>query len=337
MILRYVLKNFRRRKVRTVLMVISLIISTGLIVTMSAAVETLRRSIVDIASGETGRYDLLVERVDTYPDPFIQVSDTRVDLLAADPLVTAVYPRFESEVELQIGDKRQNGTLLAIESDESIGRVDVVTGTYQLGNMNAALLHNSSLNLGNPQLGDVIEVTYSYPQPRQSGSVAAVGSSQRVVIARFTITAIVRQNGITKENIREGLIVDIHDAQIALGLPDQAELLVALVEPALYDVRDTEAAALSVRDVAVNVQNSLGEDYRYRLEKAQTLDQSVQVFLTVQALVTTYGLMSLGVVGLLIYTLCDDECPGAAPRDGHFAHPGQSAQPALWGRNRRGL
>ena len=36
MIFKYVIKNFRRRKVRTVLMVLSLIISTGLIVAMSA-------------------------------------------------------------------------------------------------------------------------------------------------------------------------------------------------------------------------------------------------------------------------------------------------------------
>jgi ABC-type antimicrobial peptide transport system permease subunit len=303
MILRYVLKNFRRRKVRTVLMVLSLLISTGLIVTMSATIETLRRSIVDLAAGETGRYDLLVQRIDTYPSPFIDVSETRARLLAADPLITDVFARFESPVELSMGGRREPGTLLAIDPGESIGQVEVLTGTYQLGSMEAALLHGSAIGLGNPKPGDVVEVTYSFPQPRQAGSVASVGSSQRVVVARFTITAIVRQNGIMAGNVRDGLIVDIADVQAAFGLPDQAERLVALVEPALYDARDTEAAALSVRNVAVNAQSALGEDYTYRLEKAATLDESVQVFLTVQALVSTYGLMSLGVVGLLIYTL----------------------------------
>ena len=53
----------------------------------------------------------------------------------------------------------------------------------------------------------------------------------------------------------------------------------------------------------MNVQAALGQDYVYRLDKAQALDQSAQAFLMLQALITTYGLMSLAVVGLLVYTL----------------------------------
>ena len=60
MILSYVIKNFRRRKVRTILMVLSLLVSTGLIVAMSATVETVRRSNVDLLSSSIGRYDITV-------------------------------------------------------------------------------------------------------------------------------------------------------------------------------------------------------------------------------------------------------------------------------------
>jgi putative ABC transport system permease protein len=84
MILKYVLKNFRRRKVRTVLMVLSLIVSTGLIVAMSATVETIRRSSVNLVSSASGRYDLTVRRTDTSPDPFVAVADTSRRILAAD-------------------------------------------------------------------------------------------------------------------------------------------------------------------------------------------------------------------------------------------------------------
>ena len=48
MILKYVLTSFGRRKVRTILMILSLMVSTGLIVTMSATVETIRRSNIDL-------------------------------------------------------------------------------------------------------------------------------------------------------------------------------------------------------------------------------------------------------------------------------------------------
>ncbi|MEJ2210375.1 MAG: FtsX-like permease family protein [Anaerolineae bacterium] len=303
MILKYVLKNFRRRKVRTVLMVLSLIVSTGLIVAMSATVETIRRSNVNLIAQATGRYDLTVRRSETSPDPFIAVPDTTRRILAADEQITAVYPRFLSEVELTAGGSQGTGTLLALDPGEGIGLIDVLSGTYRLGNMQAAILEPTAFELGGVHVGDVIEVAYSFPQPREAGSITPAGSSRRRAVGRFTVSAIVRQNGVASAGFNSGLIVHIADAQAMLGLPDHAEELIALVEPALYEAGNAEQVALGVRDVAVHVQAALGEQYVYRVDKAQSLDESAQVFLVIQALISTYGLMSLGVVGLLVYTL----------------------------------
>jgi putative ABC transport system permease protein len=313
MILKYVLKNFRRRKVRTVLMVLSLIVSTGLIVAMSATVETIRRSNVNLIAQATGRYDLTVRRAETSPEPFIAVAETSRRILTADERITAVYARFLSEVELNAGGLQGTGTLLALDPAENIGQIEVISGTYQLGNMQAAVLQPTALELGGLQIGEPIEVAYSFPQPREKGSVAPVGSSRRRAVGRFTITAIVRQNGVANAQVGSGVIVHIEDAQDFLGLPDRAEELIALVDAALYEAGNAEEVALSVRDVAVNVQAALGDadqvdadqvdQYVYRLDKAQALDGSAQMFLVIQALISTYGLMSLGVVGLLVYTL----------------------------------
>ena len=301
MIFKYVLKNFRRRKVRTFLMVLSLTISTGLIVTMMATVETIRRSNVDLVVSEIGGYDLSVHRAETSPEQFIKVIETSQSILAADDQITAVYPRFRSDVELSAGNELDNGLLLALDPDENIGQVEVISGSYQLGDMQAAVLQPTALNLGNLHIGDTIEVAYSFPQPREKGSVQSVGSSQLRAVGRFTISAIVRQNGVA--SIDNGLIIHIDDAQEFLGLPDRAEELIVLVEPALYEAGNAEAVVLNVRDVAFNLQTALGDQYIYRLDKAQVLDQTAQVFLAIQAGTTIYGLISLGVVGLLIYTL----------------------------------
>jgi putative ABC transport system permease protein len=303
MILKYVLKNFRRRKVRTILMVLSLIVSTGLIVAMSATVETIRQSTVNLIATATGRYDLAVRRAETSPEPFISVAETSRRILAADEQITAVYPRFLSQVELNAPGSQGTGALLALNPAEGIGQVDVISGTYQLGGMQAAVLHDTALELGNLQAGDTLEVAYSFPQPREKGSVAPAGSSQRRAVGRFTVSAIVRQNGVADASVSNGLLVHIDDAQTFLGLPDRAEELIALVEPALYEAGNAEEAALSVRDVAVNVQAALGDQYVYHLDKAQALDGSSQMFLVLQALISTYGLISLGVVALLVYTL----------------------------------
>ena len=179
MILKYVLKNFRRRKVRTILMVLSLLVSTGLIVAMSATVETIRQSNVDLVAASAGRYDLTVHRVDTSPDPFVTVGETSRRILAADEKITAVYPRFQSEVELGAGGVQSRGALLALDPVENVGLIDVLAGAYQLGGMQAAVLHDAAMELGNLQPGDTIEVAYSFPQPRDEGAVAPAGGSQR--------------------------------------------------------------------------------------------------------------------------------------------------------------
>ncbi len=301
MILKYVLKNFRRRKMRTILMTLSLIVSTGLIVAMSATVETIRQSSVDLIASFTGRYDLTVRPVETNPDPFIAVAETSQRILDAHEQITAVYPRFLSAVELRVSGEPETHTMLALDPAENVGQIAVISGTYQLGNMQAALLQGTETSLG-AEIGDTIEIAYSFPQPREEGSVASVGSSQRRAVGQFTINAIVRQNGIANNEI-SGVMVHIDDAQAFLGLPDRAEELIVLVEPALYEAGNAEAVLLGVRDVAVTMQTALGDQYDYRLDKAQALEGAEQAFLFLQALINTYGLMSLAVVGLLIYTL----------------------------------
>jgi hypothetical protein len=92
MVLKYVLKNFRRRKVRTLLMVLSLLVSTGLIVAMSATVETVRQSNVELIASGVGRYDLTVAKTDISSEPFVEVDRVSQAMLTADPSITAVYP-----------------------------------------------------------------------------------------------------------------------------------------------------------------------------------------------------------------------------------------------------
>jgi hypothetical protein len=122
--------------------------------------------------------------------------------------------------------------MLAIDPTENIGQIEVLSGAYQLGQMQAAILNSTAMEMGNIQVGDQIDITYSFPQPREEGSVGSIGGSQRRAVGRFTISAIVRQYGVAP-SFGSGLIVDVADAQTTLGLSDQAETLVALVEPEL--------------------------------------------------------------------------------------------------------
>jgi putative ABC transport system permease protein len=303
MILKFILKNFSRRKVRTILMILSLMVSTGLIVTMSATVETVRQSIVDLIASEAGRYDLSVTKRDTSSDPFISYDEVSPEILAADDRITAVYPRIESLVELDANGDVASGFLVALDPDsDDIGFIDVIEGAYELGDGQAALLEDTAFTY-DLEVGDAIDVSYSFPLPREEGKPNAIGASQRRARERFTISAIVRQDGITSGGVREGLIIHLSDAQEWLNLPDRVGSIVATVEPNLYETNSAETAALRVRDVVQAVQAQLGDDYIYSLDKAVAINLASQAFLVIQALINTYGLLALGVVGLLVYTL----------------------------------
>ena len=179
MILQYVLRSFRRRRVRTVLMVLSLVVSTGLLVAMSATIESIRRSTVDLVTSETGRHDLTIRRTDTNPDPFLAVAEVSRRVRAADRDVTAVFPRFLSEVELYAGGEQATGSLLARDPAEDIGQIEVISGTYQLGDMQAAVTEETALAMGGLRVGDTIEVSYSFPIPREEGSPSTDSFARR--------------------------------------------------------------------------------------------------------------------------------------------------------------
>jgi len=303
MVFKYILTNFSRRKVRTILMILALMVSTGLIVTMSATVETVRRSNVDLIASAAGRYDLSLRKRDTSTDPFISYAQVSPEILAANALITAVYPRIEAPVEMSAKGIVGSGSLVALDPEgDDIGIVDVVDGVYELGDRRAALLEDTAFtfDLG---VGDTIDVSYSFPLPREIGQPNAAGASERRTSERFTIGAIVRQDGVTSGGVREGLIIHLSDAQDWLNLQDRVQSIVATVEPGLYQTNNAETAALRVRDVVRTVQARLGDDYLYSFDKALVIHGAAQAFLMIQALINTYGLISIAVVGLLVYTL----------------------------------
>jgi ABC-type antimicrobial peptide transport system permease subunit len=303
MILKYVLKNFSRRKVRTILMILSLLISTGLIVTMSATVQTMRQSNVDLIASASGRYDLAVSKMDTSPQPFIQIEETAVTIAAANDRITAVYPRFQTDIEFNAGGDIGRGTLLALDPvNDDIGYIDVVTGTYTLGNDQVAILEDTAYNYS-LNVGDEIDISYSFPLPREEGKPNTSGASERRTTHRFTVGSIVRQDGVANSEFRTGIIVALADVQAWLGLPGQAQTLIATVDPALYETNNAEVAALRMRNITRDVQTRLGDDYTYTMDKATFLDQTAQGFMAAMALINVYGLMALGVVGLLVHTL----------------------------------
>ena len=176
MILKFVLKNFRRRKVRTILMVLSLTVSTGLIVSMSATVEFFQQAIVDIIASDIGRADLMVSKKDTSLELFMPIEETGAAMLATDERIMSVHSRIEIYVETE-GSGESGFFLTGLESArDSIGTVEVVEGEYVLGEGQVALDRSTGNELG-LSVGDTFNVAYAFPIPREPGKAASSGAS----------------------------------------------------------------------------------------------------------------------------------------------------------------
>ena len=129
-----------------------------------------------------------------------------------------------------------------------------------MGDGQAAVLEDTARNfsLG---VGDAVDISYSFPLPREAGQPTLAGASQRRTTERFTVIAIVRQDGVTDAGVRTGFIVALADAQAGSNLPDRAQLLIGTVDPGLYETNNAEVAALRVREVARAIQQRLGDEY----------------------------------------------------------------------------
>lgn len=300
MILKYVLKNFSRRKVRTFLMILALMISTGLIVSMSSFIETLRQSTVDLVASETGEFDFVISKKDTSRELFLPIEETAVTLLAVDDRITAVHPRLQINLEL-VGSGGIIGVTGLASATDDIGKIEVVEGDYKLGDGYVAI-NQFAANNRNLKVGDVLNVAYAVPTTRLLGESANRGTSQSRRQRQFTISAIVRQNGVTGSS-NDDLFAELSDLQTWLDLPDQAGQMIIVVDPNIYARNNAETAALEIRDIALAVENTFGAEYQFRLDKPSFIAVSGQAFLALQAIVNTFGFISLGVVGLLVYTL----------------------------------
>ena len=120
MIVRYILKGFRRHVMRTIIMVLALVFVAAMLVILNNTIATSRRQVVDLIAREVGEQDITLTRRDTSAEPFIDVEPVSRALLGAHRRVAAVYPRFQAEVEVTLDSSTGTATLLARdpEADE---------------------------------------------------------------------------------------------------------------------------------------------------------------------------------------------------------------------------
>jgi ABC-type antimicrobial peptide transport system permease subunit len=304
-ILRYVLKSFKRHKMRTAIMVLALMFVATMLVVLNNTIATSRRQVVDLVAREVGEHDVTITRADTNLDPYIDVERTVALLRSAHPQIQAIYPRFQADVEVIRGATNGHATLLARDpAVDDLGTINVLEGSYDLSG-DKVVLTRTTADAYNLHVGDAIELSYVLPTPREVGEKAVEDISVRRISRQFTVSGIALQTGLGG-SVRNGILADVHTVQDWLALPGRAERLVVVLDPHIYNAIDVQTSVFRVRRVAERLRAVLGQEadeYSFDISKAESLDGSDIAFSMMQTLTMVYGFLSMGVVGLLVYSL----------------------------------
>lgn len=308
MTFQYVLRNFRRRKARTVLMLAALTVGVGILVALSAVVDTYRQFFAGTVASSVGDFDLVLSRPDIVPNPFLRPDDV-MPIVAAVPGVERLSPRIQGTASLRSGSETGDAPFVALLPDsDTFGVVTLTEGEYDLepgadGLPGVVVLQQTADTFG-LALGDPLEIQYAAPITRLAGKAAEESASQRRSTATWVVRGIGTQRGLTGQDGNEGVVVGLQAAQERFGLPGLAERLIVGFDPALYHNADAQRAAFEGRSIVYQVRDALGEEgFLYRMPRPKAVADGANAFVLFQALITMYGLLSLGVVGLLIRTL----------------------------------
>jgi len=303
MTLKYILRSFRRRKVRTLLILLSLIFAVGMVVTLSAVVDTNRQFNVEQIAQRSGGYDLALSKTEIASDQFIWVDKTTAVVRQAVPDVEAVIPRFQDNTEIVHGSRSGTAVFLALDpKNDKLGHMTVISGTSDIGPGRVVILQGTAGSF-DLKVGDSFDLYYTLPTPRREGYVGDAGASSSRAHTVVKVVGLVTQQGLLSQSTQNAVIADLGSVQQWLGLQGRSQQLLVKWNPALYATTNPQVAIFQARQEAERVQAALGDDYSYNLSKVKALDASQSQFMAQQALINVYGLMALGIVGILVRTL----------------------------------
>ena len=303
MTLKYILRSFRRRKMRTLLILLSLVFAVGMVVTLSAVVDTQRQFSVELIAQRQGGYDLALSKTETASDQFIAIDQTTAVVRQAVPSAEAVVPRFRGMADIVHGTRSGTVTFLALDlRNDKLGNLKPISGTLDIGPGRVVVLQATAGSF-DLHVGDSFDLSYTLPTPRREGYAGSAGASSSRARTAATVVGIVTQQGLLSSDTQNAVIADLGFTQEWTGLKGRAQQLLVKLNPAIYATTNPQVAVFQARQYAEKVQAALGDDYVYELGKVKALDGSQQEFAMAQALINVYGLMALGIVGLLVRTL----------------------------------
>jgi putative ABC transport system permease protein len=190
-------------------------------------------------------------------------------------------------------------------SSSSSSNSDLTGGTYPPEQGQVFLSSDAANELG-VSVGDEIMISYAIPTQREQGKSAITTTSTPRMEGTFIVSGIGTIDGLGND-VSNPIIMNLSDAQQWLGYDGQANSLLMVWTGGNSGTTDAHATVTDARDVGESIrdtlQAALGSDYEVSLPKYTRLEMMAQSYTTSQIYITLYGLLSMGIIGLMINAL----------------------------------
>jgi len=281
MILRYVLRNFARRKLRAAMGILGVFCTLALLTAVHVGLESVAVSYVDLVSLQAGKADLLLSREGSdwhRPESFDGEEVLR--RLAANPHLAGLSPRLTGVAPVEAGGKTRFAVVVGIDPDREreLG-IDGFTPWPALKPGVAAL----------------------------SQALAGQGTEEKLRVGGVAVARgdRIERQLVFPQHLRDFIVVDLATAREILGEPRGVHVLAgAFRNPkSYYDARDLRASVLALKEAGEAIAEDLGETYAVRLPKAEAITAFEQVSGPLRAVFGIFALVALAITALLIYSL----------------------------------
>jgi putative ABC transport system permease protein len=288
--LRYVFRNFGRRRLRTTAGALGILLTIALLVAIQTGLDSVSTSYTDLVALQAGKADLLITAKGGHlfhPEPF-DPTVVRAKL-APNPALRGLAPRWVGVVQIQSYLGSQDALVIGVDPKAE--------HEFDLWGLRPEPRLDGKKCAISQALAKRLNV-----KPGGKLSVLSPADGNETVLELETI---VDRQLIVPQEVREFIIVNDATARAVLGETDRVHLLAGTFkDPAsYYDSRDLHTSVLRLKRAGESIAAVVGMDFDVSVPKATAITVFQNVASPLRAIFGVFAVLALSVTGLLIYSI----------------------------------
>ncbi len=249
MLLKLAFKNFKRSKIRTMVIVISIATVIFLYSTIDLLTLETSRRMINTYLNYIGDFDIIAYKI---KQPYFFNITNVTGQLDGIRDIKAIAPRIIFDTTVFHGNESIKTTILGIMKNESIGEFIIKSGNLELENFSCLITKQLSQILG-VAVGDNITIS--------------LGDN-----FTFKISGVVEQKGKLPVDMTRVIFVNIETLWDALNLSDSGNILFIKLNREIIDLRNIDESISKILNISEAIQRRLGYDFKIVPITAHILD-----------------------------------------------------------------